>query len=168
MQLAIKGINVTIPDAEVSRLVLERLQGTAPAVAASVSSTLKPPRIGGAWPEQGGFYAGVVAGEVAGLDRDYHLIIGRDLDPASHGDQIAASKACTDCDFTDWDLPYRKEQRIQFCNAQSLFKAESYWSKETHASGSSDAWNQVFGSGSQLDWDKLTELRGRLVRRLSI
>lgn len=164
MHLALNGINVTVPDAEVSRILLERLQ--APAVAASASSSVTPPRVGEYWPGQGGVFVGIKRDEAGG--RDYYLIDGRDLDDASHDEQLAAAKAATDEGFTDWDLPTRKEQRLQFANVADKYQQASYWSKEQHASRSNDAWDQNFGNGDQSNWSKSSKLRARLVRRLSI
>lgn len=168
MQLAHRGIKLEIADAEVIGLVLERLN-SAEAQAVGASTPVTPPRVGEIWPGQGGIYCGTVAGEVAGLDRDYYLIAGpeHDRDIAWQPALEWAPTVIVD-GLQDFDLPFRKEQRIAYANASRHFKAVSYWSREQHAGDSSTAWGQLFDDGNQYNWLKNSKLRARVFRRLTI
>ena len=164
MNLTVSGLTVTIPDAELQRLVLERLRDNTMRVAFAPSS---PPRIGAEWPGQGGIYAGLCAGRDGG--NDYHLILGPEYDgdvdwPAS----IEWAKGQRVHGFADFALPYRAEQSILFGNLRSHFQERAYWSSEQHASSSDCAWLQYFDDGGQDTWLKDGKLRAQVVRRLPL
>jgi hypothetical protein len=125
------------------------------------------PRIDEVWPDQGGIYAGVVAGRDGAPD--YHLIAGPENEDTL--DHAAASKwaaGLTVDGHSDFALPFRKEQAILFGNAAQLFKPEWYWSCEQRASSSRNAWDQSFDDGSQNGWHEGSSIRARAVRRLTI
>lgn len=66
------------------------------------------------------------------------------------------------------DLPTRAELILLYENHKDKFEERAYWSNTQHATGSSYAWGQGFGNGSQNYWFKNSELRARAVRRLII
>lgn len=162
MNLMIRGLSVSVPQDELARLVLDRLTSVE-----SASDILTPPRIGEVWSGQGGTYAGLCRGRDGGPD--YHLIVGPEYDGTvdwdvarKWADELSANG------FTDYGLPFRKEQALCFANVPELFKPETYWSCEQHASASDGAWTQTFDRGYQDYWRKRRKLRARAVRRLKI
>ena len=163
MNVTKNGIIITIPDAEIVRMALERISETKPIQLARIVA----PQIGQIWEGQGGVYAGIARGR--DLAPDYHLIVGPELD--SQTDWSAAGKWAAGLSVdghADFALPFRKEQALAFANVPELFKAEYYWSCEQHASDSDDAWGQYFSYGDQYGWSKDSDLRARAVRRLVI
>ena len=93
----------------------------------------------------------------------YHLILlPGDNDDATHQDQMDWAKS------VGGDLPDRVEQAMLFKHFKSEFKADWYWSNETHHSDSSWAWFLYFYYGTQSLNRKSNELRARAVRRLPI
>jgi hypothetical protein len=162
MNLMIRGLNVSVPQDELARLVLDHLTS-----AQSASVILTPPPIGEVWTSQGGTYAGLCRGRDGG--HDYHLIVGPEYDGTADWD--AAQKWADELSasgFADYGLPFRKEQALCFANVPELFKPETYWSCEQHASVSDYAWGQLFDNGYQGHWTKHDKLRARAVRRLKI
>lgn len=118
-------------------------------------------------PRVGGIYAGIARGRDGAPD--YHLIVGPEYDGET--DWLSAMSWAQGLKlnfFTDYTLPFRKEQALLFANVPELFKPEAYWSCEQHASISSYAWRQDFDDGYQSYWVKDVQLRARLVRRLVI
>lgn len=162
MNLTIRGLSISVPQHELERLVLDRL-----AIAEVPQTSPTPPRIGEVWNGQGGIYAGICRGRDG--DADYYLIVGPEYEGTDDwsstrkwADEISADG------FTDYGLPFRKEQALCFANVPELFKQEAYWSCEQHASGSDSAWGQGFSNGGQYHWGKNDKLRARAVRRLKI
>ena len=93
----------------------------------------------------------------------YHLILlPGDNDDATHQDQMDWAKS------VGGDLPDRVEQAMLFKHFKSEFKADWYWSNETHHSESSWAWCQDFGYGDQDTSHEDHEFRARAVRRVVI
>ena len=163
MNVTKNGIIITIPDAEIVRMALERISETK----AIVLSGIVAPQIGQVWEGQGGVYAGIARGR--DLAPDYYLIVGPEFDGQT--DWAAAGKwaAGVSADgHADFALPFRKEQALCFANVPELFKQEYYWSCEQHASFSGSAWSQYFDSGYQGYWLKGLHIRARAVRRLAI
>lgn len=164
MNVTKNGIIITIPDAEIIRMALERFE-------LPRFEPLRPiaPRIGEAWEGEGGVYAGIARGRDGAPD--YHLIVGPEYDGKADWDAMtkwAAADVSVD-GIKDYTLPFRKEQALAFANVPELFKPESYWSCEQHASGSGCAWRQGFSNGGQDHWSKDGGLlRGRAFRRLVI
>jgi hypothetical protein len=164
MNVTKSGITIIIPDEEVIRIALERLNGEPKQLTVALA---RAPRIGEAWEGQGGIYAGVVAGRDG--TPDYHLIVGPEHDgPLDWENANSWATGLKLHGFSDYTLPYLKEQSIEFGNVGHLFKSESYWSREQPASGSHDAWGQYFGDGYQRHWDKDDKFRARAARRLVI
>jgi hypothetical protein len=163
MNVTKNGIIITIPDAEIVRMALERIGETKPIELARIVA----PQIGQVWEGQGGVYAGIARGRDGAPD--YHLIVGPEFDGElahEHATKWAAGLQLH-C-FSDYALPFRKEQALSFANVPELFKQEYYWSREQHASRSGFAWGQYFNDGYQDHWTKDSHVRARAVRRLTI
>ena len=155
------------------------------------------PRIGQAWPEQGGIYLGVMPGE--GGKPDYHLILSdkagefKDLSWGGHGHDAPGAKSDNDglantqalqasdelhpaadraaeldlAGFTDWYLPARNELRLAYITAKQHFDTEPYYWSSTQSSDTG-AWIQHFYYGTQTGFSKKFEGRVRLVRRIQL
>ncbi len=125
------------------------------------------PRIGSAWPDQGGIFAGLVRGQEGAAD--YLLILGPERE-SELGWQAAIDWAAgLDIDgHRDFSLPTRAEQAVLFGNLRDQFESDWYWSCEQLAASADYAWRQLFGSGGQLYWLKGYDHRARAVRRLTI
>jgi hypothetical protein len=163
MNVTKNGIIITIPDAEIVRMALERINETKPIDLARIVT----PRIGQVWEGQGGIYAGMARGR--DLAPDYHLIVGPEFNGQTDWDAAGKWAETLSADgHADFVLPFRKEQALSFANVPELFKAEYYWSCEQHASSSYYAWGQDFSHGSQYNWGKVNQLKARAVRRLVI
>ena len=162
MDIELNGLKVSVGEDEISRLVLDRLNGIEAKI---VDSSALPPAVGTEWRSRGGIYAGVMRGRDGG--GDYYLIVGPEREEAcdlSTGMQWAG-EICAGALHRDFSLPYRNEQALLFANTLELFKPEAYWSREEYASATSDAWYQTFGDGGQHYWCKGLKLRVRAVRR---
>lgn len=159
------GIKLSIGDAEVRRILLERLSSAASIAAPTAAG--KPPRIGAQWDDQGGIYAGVVRGREGASDT--YLIIGATLDRDITWDEgISYAKGLTDRGFVDWRLFYRPESAVAYANVPELFDGKVHWTCEQHAEDSGTAWYQNFSDGSQYYWSKDLKLRCRAVRSVII
>ena len=127
------------------------------------------PSIGSFWPEQGGIYAGVVAGKNS--EPDYYLIHATsdfELTDINWTNAIEAAKKEIN-GFNDWSLPDRREAPLLFINSQDSFDTdECYWTSEQGAHYPDCAWMQVFNHGNQGSDLKSYEYRARAVRRLLI
>ena len=164
MNVTKNGITITIPDAEIVRMALDRLGET---MSPELHTRLNPPHIGEVWEGEGGVYAGIARGRDGAPD--YHLIVGPEFDGNNTWDHVTKWVADLSVDgLKDFALPYRKEQALCFANVSDLFKPEYYWSCEQHASDSYHAWLQDFDDGGQGYWGKDGGLRARAVRRLKI
>ena len=169
MLLKKNGVEFSVADGEIARIVLERLNTTEherEILGDLPADALDPPaKIGEAW--QGGIYAGLARGRDGASD--YHLIVGpeheADIDWNAAGEW---AKALDVDGWKDFSLPTRKEQALCFANVPELFQERAYWSGEQHASYSSYAWGQGFDNGGQDGWLKDGKLRARAVRRLPI
>lgn len=169
MLLKRNGVEFSVADHEVVRIVLERINTpeTRPEILLDLAADpLDPaPRIGEAW--QGGIYAGVARG-IDGAP-DYYLIVGPEHESDIDWDAAMNWAKKLDVDgFTDYELPRRREQALCFANVPELFKQRAYWSSEQRESDSSYAWGQGFSYGNQGTWGKNLKLRARAVRRLAI
>jgi len=166
MEFEKNGITVSVADDEIRRLLVERLSEKVDRSPLYFATSL-PPRIGEVWASQGGVYAGIARGRDG--DRDTYLIVGPEYDgTADWNTSLMWAAGLREHGFTDYGLPYRKEQALCFANVPELFKPESYWSCEQHASDSDYAWSQRFFYGCQYYWSKGYGLRARAVRRIKI
>jgi len=163
MNVTKNGIIITIPDAEIVRMALERISETKPIELARIAA----PQIGQVWEGQGGVYAGIARGRDGAPD--YHLIVGPEFDgELAHEPATKWAAGLQLHGFSDYALPFRKEQALSFANVPELFKQEYYWSCEQHASSSDTAWSQTFNNGTQDYWFEGYSIRARAFRRLVI
>lgn len=164
MELTKNGVTIQVNEAAIISMIVERLSGDRYAF---VAPSNEMPRIGQPWLGQGGIYAGVMRGRDGGAD--YHLIVGPEYDGET--DWSTAMSWATSLEqhgYSDYSLPTRAEQALQFANVPEMLKKEWYWSSEQHAEYADYAWFQGFGNGTQGNGLKDDELRARAVRRLTI
>jgi hypothetical protein len=153
--LDVAGARVTLPAATLTNLWLEQVRGKAGAL-------IGYPKIGFAFDDQPGIYAGIVVGDDK-FQADYHLVVldaDREALPWADAKAWAAS--------IGGELPKRKEQAVMFGNVPQLFEKAWYWSCEEHASYPDYAWAQNFDYGRQHDYRKAFRCRARAVRRIPI
>ena len=74
-----------------------------------------------------------------------------------------AAEIKVDC-FSDFRLPFRREQSLQFSTVPELFKKEWYWSCEEYAPDPGCAYVQIFSIGGQDNNHKDNRCRARAVR----
>ena len=103
------------------------------------------------------------------------LLLGKNGEPDQHLVVIAVNDATANwTKQTEWaksvggDLPGRRELNLLRANVRELFKDDWYWSNETHASNSSYAWYQGFGTGYQGGSHKSAARRAVAVRRFPL
>ena len=142
------------------------------AVSAAITTLLTTtaiPRIGTFWVEQGGVYAGIVAGENG--EPDHHLIHAAAEHEIFDADwETAIEKAQTPINgFNDWSLPDRREARLLAINCRDSFDLDDwYWTATQYAYDVAYAWVQNFTNGDQDGYHESNLYRARAVRRLSI
>ena len=163
MQLAIRGIAVTIADTEVARIVDDHFSNpfTDPTILHRADrakyDAAKAPRIGESY--AGGTYAGITLHD----NTPMHLVL---LD--GEAEDLTWGKA------KDWanglednaQLPSRIDALVLFTNLPDKFQKAYYWTAAPVEPGS--AWCQLFDYGNQF-WSGVDSLlRARAVRRLPI
>ncbi len=157
---------------------------------------MKAPRIGQPWPEQGGVYAGIMAGHDG--QPDYHLIVAtaelgeiantpwgeygkkiKGADSYFDGRANTAAMVAADNDLgkritalqieghADYHLPSQAEIHLMAANLKDQFDQDDWFWTSTQYSANS-AWVQYFYDGGQHLGLKYTEGRARAVRRLEI
>jgi hypothetical protein len=123
------------------------------------------PKIGEAWPEQGGVFAGARLG-VDGAP-DYYLIVGPEHDDVLDWNSATNwAGRLSIAGHSDFGLPRRNEGAALFDRVRQLFQQTYYWLAEQRAGCPSNAWNQDFNDGRQDYWNEDSKLRARAVRRL--
>ena len=154
------------------------------------------PRIGQPWPEQGGIYAGIMAGRDG--QPDYHLILapaeqgsfedvewgpyGKSIEGASSyfdGRANTAAMAAADIELgarvlalqidghADYHLPSQAEMHLLAANLKDQFEQDDwYWTSTQYSSIT--AWLQDFSYGTQSSSLKDVEARARAVRRFNV
>jgi hypothetical protein len=159
-----------------------------------MTTTTPTPRIGQPWPDQGGIYAGIMAGRDG--QPDYHLILapaeagafkdvewgpyGKSIDgAASYFDGVAntAAMAAADLDLAkrilalqidghaDYHLPSQAEAHLLAANLKDQFEQDDFYWTSTQYSAYG-AWTQDFRDGYQFILTKGYPGRARAVRRL--
>lgn len=137
---------------------------------ATVPAGILLPRINEFWKEQGGHFAGIVAGENGGMD--YCLINAtpeHELVDIDWHSSIKAAQAPIN-ELTDWSLPNRREARLLTINCRDYFDLTAvYWTSEQSVRHDDYAWMQDFlnGGGQYYDY-KSGKCRARPVRRVYI
>ena len=95
------------------------------------------PKIGEAWPDEGGVFAGLLKGE----DGDYAVIVpldpASDVDAAPWKDAIAAAGKFKTAQHQDYAAATRGALALCFHNVPGLFKKDWYWSSTPCAGGAS-------------------------------
>jgi hypothetical protein len=160
MQLTINSVKVSVDEAEITRMLMERLMGKGGQINSAAF-----PKIGDHWIGQGGIFTGIGRGRDGEPDQ---IIITADVELEIGGwnELNAAAKDYTADGHHDFSLPWRTEQSLQFANIKERFKEEAYWSCEQHREGSGYAWYQSFFNGNQSISHKGFRLRGVAVRRI--
>lgn len=159
-----------------------------------MTTTAPTPRIGQPWPDQGGIYAGIMAGRDG--QPDYHLILapagqgdfkdvewgpyGKSIDgAASYFDGVANTAAMAAADLelakrilalqidshADYHLPSQAEAHLLAANLKDQFEQDDWYWTSTQYSALS-AWYQGFYHGSTDISFKDSTGRARAVRRL--
>lgn len=151
MNLSMNGIQVSVADSEIAHIVRQHLlNGDA------ISKGM--PRLGAAW--RGGVFAGITRGQDS---RDILIVTGPEITACTWAEAKAkAAQIKVDC-FSDFRLPFRREQSLQFSTVPELFKPEWYWSCE-EAPDPGYAYVQYFGDGGQDSSHKGYRYRARAVR----
>lgn len=163
MQLAIRGIAVTIADTEVARIVDDHFSNpfTDPTILHRADrakyDAAKAPRIGESW--GGGTYAGLTLHD----NTPMHLVL---LDGEAEDLTWAKAKDWANGLEDNAELPSRFDALVLFTNLRDKFQKAYYWTAAPSEPGY--AWCQDFSDGDQ-SWGHVNdELRARAVRRLPI
>ena len=175
------------------QMLLDQLAGNITAKA----TVTNVPKIGEPWPGQGGVYAGVMRGHGGKPDYHLILAVDhrgqfKDLEWGERGVKIAGAddewdgqantKAIFDAagkfpaadaaakvsidGYNDFYLPSKRESALLYANLPERFEGCWHWTS-TQVSAYNAAI-QSFSNGDQLSYDKVDELRVRVVRRLTI
>lgn len=160
-------------------------------------SNTTTPRIGQTWPEQGGIYAGIMAGRDG--KPDYHLILApagsagdiEDIEWGAYGKRTegadsyfdgkanTAAMVAADLELgkritaaqidghADYHVPSQAEMHLLAANLKDLFDQDDWYWTSTQYSAR-NAWCQYFFSGTQFRNRKDAELRCRAVRMIQI
>ena len=157
---------------------------------------MKAPRIGQPWPEQGGVYAGIMAGHDG--QPDYHLIVAtaelgeianthwgeygkkiKGADSYFDGRANTAAMVAADNDLgkriralqieghADYHLPSQAEIHLMAANLKDQFNQDDWFWTSTHYSAD-HAWMQDFLDGGQGGSRKSNAGRARAVRMIRI
>ena len=154
MELQLNGINVSIGDAELARLVEKQLKGSEPVPCRTAVSVL--PGIGAQL--EGGIYAGLTIHD----NQVMALVLLPGDESLNWKDAVAWAEK------QGGELPSRIDQLVLWKNVKDQFKGEWYWSGEQYAPGGGFAWAQLFHYGYQYDCLKSSFFRARAVRRLTL
>jgi hypothetical protein len=158
VQIEIAGANVTLSAKAIADLWIERLTRK--------SAVSGLPRIGAAWPGQGGTYVGLARGRDGAPD--YALIVAERFTSAQWARACEWATEIVVDGHSDFTLPTRTELHLMIANAKELFKPEWHWSSEQYAPNGDSAWAQSFGGGFQGDSRKDNEFLARAVRRVPL
>ena len=157
---------------------------------------INAPRIGQPWPEQGGIYAGIMAGHDG--QPDYHLIVATaeqgeivDIEWGGYGTRIAGAESYFDGrantaamvaanlalgkriaalqieGHADYHLPSQAEMHLLAANLKDQFDQDDWYWTSTQYSAIS-AWIQHFGHGFQDNYGKSSEARAQAVRLIQL
>lgn len=155
MQLAIRGIAVTIADTEVARIVDDHFNN--PFAREHGMKAHDAPRIGESW--GGGTYAGLTLHD----NTPMHLVL---LDGEAEDLTWAKAKDWANGLEDNAELPSRIDALVLLTNLPDKFQKAAYWTAAPHEPGY--AWYQLFYYGTQYWGHVNLELRARAVRRLPI
>lgn len=109
----------------------------------------------------GGIFAGITYVDA----KPYVLVLGPEYDgECAWPDFQTWLKTLSIDGCADFVCPSKLDGMVLWANLRKEFKPVYYW-LEQHAEGSSRAWYQHFGSGTQAHWDESGRSRCRAVRR---
>ncbi|BBH11774.1 DUF1566 domain-containing protein [Chromobacterium haemolyticum] len=190
INLPLGNATLSVPAEEAARILIEKFLHEPAA-----RSDSKLPRIGEAWPGQGGIYAGLMRAEHDAPD--YHLVVP--TDPASNVQEIAwggydhdEPDAKSDFDGlantlalceSERDHPAAKwaaglvidghadfylpaRRELSLCYANVPELFDKEWHWSSTQSSRDTAYGQTFTNGTQYGYGKDSILRARAVRRL--
>jgi hypothetical protein len=171
----IETININFPAGQsaISRAFIEALlrgpelneseDHPAPEAMAVRSVTGAVPRIGEAWPEHGGIYAGVSRGEDGAPDAHIVLLDATPAEELNWADAVKWAEGLGNGSR----LPTRFESALLYANVRDKLNTDSWYWTGTQCSGNS-AFYQYFDNGNQNYNSKSYEGRARAVRRLAL
>lgn len=157
---------------------------------------INPPRIGQPWPEQGGIYAGIMAGRDG--QPDHYLIVATaeqgeivDVEWGGYGTHIAGAESYFDGrantaamvaanldlgkriaalqieGHADYHLPSQAEMHLLAANLKEQFDQDDwYWTSTQYSAHG--AWFQLFSNGNQSRTGKSSDARARAVRLIQL
>lgn len=147
--------------------ILAAAHDPAPAPAAEAARpTTAAPRVGEAWPGQGGVYAGIARG-VDGAP-DQHLILAAEKPTSKLAWQAALdwAKGLQVDGHADFTVPTRFESALLYANLRDQVETSGWhWTSTQLDEGG--AWDQYFLSGNQGYGGKKYEASVRAVRRFN-
>jgi hypothetical protein len=121
------------------------------------------PKIGEAWPNVDGIYAGVASGNE--LEPDGHLVL---LDAKTDKDMTWA-EAKSWAESVGGRLPTRLESALLYANVRDKLDTSNWhWTGTESQSSSDNAWYQYFYHGVQGTSTKYSTLRARAVIRFPV
>lgn len=120
-------------------------------------------KIGDAWPNVDGIYAGISRGE--GDEPDVHLVLLNAFEDKDMSWQNAKEWA----ESVGGRLPTRMESALLYANLRDKLDAANWlWTGSESQSSSSYAWCQLFYDGGQSTDGKLSTFRARAVSRFPL
>ena len=163
-----------------------------------MTTSTPAPRIGQPWPEQGGIYAGIMAGHNG--QPDYHLIVatpeqgeitdiawgeyGKKIkgaasyfdgqantaDMAAAGLELAQRITALQIDgHADWHLPSQAEIHLLAANLKDQFNQDDWdWYWTSSQYSAYGAWVQYFSNSFQSSRSEVCKGRARAVRMIQI
>lgn len=155
--LEISGAKLTVPTDELFRAWMrERIATPVAPVQTQPLSILQPPVL-----DDGEVYLGAFV-SADGSHQHHAILLPFDRDDATWDEQMAWAKG------GGFDLPNRLELLMMWMTMRERFQKAAYWSCDVHHEDSASAWGQYFTGGYQSNWDTLSTLRARPVRRLPL
>jgi len=131
----------------------------------SSEQSIKPPKLGTLWKDQGGVYVGIMGGKNNGPD--YYLI----HDTEDHDiHEVTWDKAVEEVKkpingFNDWSLPNRREMSLIRMHPDHSFKLYPYWLSGEDNTDYAWMWSCGDYAGQEMRL-KLKKLCARAVRRV--
>jgi len=120
-----------------------------------------PPKVGNAWPEEGGVFVGTRI--VDGAER--HVVVADVADLYASCDTVQAEITAlgTINGKPGWKAPDLRDLMLAYVNASYLFDEAAWYLSETEASGGT-VWGLRFEDGLTGGWDKSDVLKMRPIR----
>jgi hypothetical protein len=131
-----------------------------PPDAPTVAAQGTVPKIGDAWPEHGGIYAGISRGEDGAADAHIVLLEATPEDGMTWADAVKWAKSLGD----GARLPTRFESALLYANLRDKLDTDNWHWTGTQYSDY-NAWSQYFSNSTQNCYYKSAKARARAVRR---